>query len=170
MDFMQVANSFIIWLCVVPGVILVLFQAYICYKKAYKCGLEIGMTKEQLRSAIRASAYSSFGPSLVILSGLMALLVLIGGPMAWMRLSYIGAVMFETIAFNLGMTAAGETASTLTSQGFITGLRIMVLGSIPWLIFSALFTDKLICFSRKSSASTRCTWSSSLPAPWAARL
>lgn len=143
MEYLKVANGFSMWLCVVPAILLVIFQAVLFAWKAYKSGLEIGMTKQQLMAAIRSSAVSSIGPSLAILSGLLALLGLAGGPMSWMRLSYIGNVVFETAAFSFGVGAAGATPEAMTAQAFITGLYVMVIGSLGWIIMSILFTDKM---------------------------
>lgn len=80
MDYLKIAGSLAMWLCVVPAILVVVVQAAMFARKAYKCGLEIGMTKAQLKSAIRASAVSSIGPSLAILSGMLALLGIAGGP------------------------------------------------------------------------------------------
>ena len=122
MEYLKIANSLTMWLMVAPAIILVIVQAVLFARKAYKTGLEIGMTKQQLMAAIRSSAVSSIGPSLAILSGLLALLGLAGGPMSWMRLSYIGNVVFETAAFSFGVGAAGATPEAMTAQAFITGL------------------------------------------------
>ena len=59
MDYLKIAGSLAMWLCVVPAILVVVVQAAMFARKAYKCGLEIGMTKAQLKSAIRASAVSS---------------------------------------------------------------------------------------------------------------
>ena len=143
MDYLKIAGSLAMWLCVVPAILVVVVQAAMFARKAYKCGLEIGMTKAQLKSAIRASAVSSIGPSLAILSGMLALLGIAGGPISWMRLSYIGNVVFESMAFNFGVIASGATAEAMTSQAFINGVYVMITGSLGWIIFSILFTDKM---------------------------
>ena len=54
-----------------------------------------------------SSAITSIGPSIVILSGLLSLLITVGGPMAWMRLSMIGSVMFESMAAGFGTSSVG---------------------------------------------------------------
>ncbi len=143
MDYLSIANSLAMWICVVPAISLVVVQAGIFAKKAYGSGLAIGMTKKQLNSAIRSSALSSFGPSLAILSGLLALLGIAGGPVAWMRLSYIGNVMFESMAFNFGVTASGASSDAMTAQAFVNGVWVMITGSLGWIICSILFTDKM---------------------------
>mgnify|MGYP000249566358 CR=1 FL=1 len=58
---------------------------------------KVGLTKTQMNKAIKSSAVTSIGPSIVVLSGMLSLLVTVGGPVGWMRLSMIGSVMFESI-------------------------------------------------------------------------
>jgi len=76
-----------------------------------------------MKSAMKSSFITSLGPSVVILTGLLSLLVTVGGPMAWMRLSFIGAVMFELMAAGFGAEAVG-----------------VKMGIDPMTPFSAIFT------------------------------
>jgi hypothetical protein len=153
-NYLSAAEAAIVWFCVVPAIILVLFQAAIFAKKAYKAGVEIGMTQKQLNAAIRASAISSIGPAIAILSTLLALLLLVGGPVAWMRLSYIGNMLFEASAFNFGIKASGidiAAGQAITGQAFVNGVWVMILGSIGWIIASILMTDKMNVVQQKIS-------------------
>lgn len=145
MDYLQIANSPFMWLAAGLAVGLVLLQAFLFARKSYSTGLKIGMKKEQLNVAIRSSFIASLGPSVVILSGLLALLVTVGGPMAWMRLSYIGSVMFELMAAAIGTEAAGVKMNIdpMTTQAFANALWTMITGSIGWIIFATLFADKM---------------------------
>lgn len=105
----------------------------------------MGLTTDQMKSAMRSSFITSIGPSLVILTGLLALLVSVGGPMAWMRLSYIGSVMFELMAAGFGAEAVGAQlgADTMTDIAFANAVWTMILGSIGWIVFSVLTADKM---------------------------
>lgn len=93
MDAMKIANSIpILWIaCGIS--ILVIAQALIFAKKSYSAGKKIGLTEKQMKNAIQSSAITSIGPSIVILSGMLSLLITVGGPMASLRLSLIGSVM-----------------------------------------------------------------------------
>lgn len=123
MDAMKIANSIPMWIaCGIP-VILVIAQALIFAKKSYSAGKKIGLTEKQMKNAIKSSAITSIGPSIVILSGMLSLLITVGGPMAWMRLSLIGSVMFESIAAGFGRspyttasTSAGRKDNTAPSN------------------------------------------------------
>ena len=107
MDAMQLANSLPMWLACGTAVFLVVVQAVIFTKKAMDAAPKVGLTNDQVKRAMKSSALTSLGPSVVILSGMLSLLVSVGGPMAWMRLSFIGSVMFESIAAGIGTASAG---------------------------------------------------------------
>ncbi len=108
MDAMKIANSLPMWIACGCAVALVIAQALIFAKNAYGAGKKIGLTEKQMKGAIKSSAITSIGPSIVILSGMLSLLITVGGPMAWMRLSLIGSVMFESIAAGFGTSSVGR--------------------------------------------------------------
>lgn len=120
MDVMKLANSLPMWIaCGIP-VVFVMIQALLFAREAYRSGEKVGLTKTQMNKAIKSSAVTSIGPSIVVLSGMLSLLVTVGGPVGWMRLSMIGSVMFESIAAGLGTSAVGVTLGTdpMTSGNF----------------------------------------------------
>ncbi len=61
----------------------------------------MGLGEDKMKKAMKSSAITSIGPSIVVLSGMLSLLVTVGGPVGWMRLAMIGSVMFESIAARL---------------------------------------------------------------------
>lgn len=145
MDAMKIANSIPMWIaCGIP-VILVIAQALIFAKKSYSAGKKIGLTEKQMKNAIKSSAITSIGPSIVILSGMLSLLITVGGPMAWMRLSLIGSVMFESIAAGFGTASVGVQlgADTLTPLALDMAVWTMILGSIIFATISASRMDKV---------------------------
>lgn len=145
MDYLKVANSLPMWIAAGLAVVLVLFQAFIFARKSYQRGKEIGITQGQMKTAMKSSSITSLGPSLVILTGLLSLLVTVGGPMAWMRLSFIGSVMFELMAVGFGTEAVGVTIGVdpMTEVAFANAVWTMVLGSIGWIVVSTLTADKM---------------------------
>ena len=141
MDAMKIANSIPMWIaCGIP-VILVIAQALIFAKKSYSAGKKIGLTEKQMKNAIKSSAITSIGPSIVMLS----LLITVGGPMAWMRLSLIGSVMFESIAAGFGTASVGVQlgADTLTPLALDMAVWTMILGSIGWIIFATISASRM---------------------------
>lgn len=145
MDAMQIANSIPMWIaCGIP-VCLILFQAVLFMKKARQASSDIGVPDEQVKKAIRAAAITSIGPSLVILSGMLSLLVTVGGPVGWMRLSLIGSVMFEGIAAGIGTQQVGVTlgADPMTPTALAMAVWTMVLCSIGWVIFATFSASRM---------------------------
>lgn len=145
MDYLKVANSFPMWVAAGLAVSLALFQAVLFAKKSYTTGKEIGLTENQMKSAMKSSFITSIGPSVVILTGLLSLLVTVGGPMAWMRLSFIGSVMFEMMAAGFGTEAVGIKMGIdpMTELAFANAVWTMILGSIGWIVFATLTADKM---------------------------
>ena len=153
MEVMQIANSFPMWIaCGVP-VLLVVVQAALFARDSFTAGKAMGLTDIQLKSAARSSAITSIGPSIVILSGMLSLLVMLGGPVAWMRLSMIGSVMFESLAAGIGTQTVGVTLGSdpLTPLAFTMALWTMVLGSIGWVIFATFSADRMSVIEQKVS-------------------
>ena len=138
--------------CGIP-VILVIAQALIFAKKSYSAGKKIGLTEKQMKNAIKSSAITSIGPSIVILSGMLSLLITVGGPMAWMRLSLIGSVMFESIAAGLGTSAVGVQlgTDTLTPEALGMAVWTMILCSIGWALFATFSANKMDKIEKKVS-------------------
>ena len=145
MDAMKIANGIPMWIaCGIP-VVLVLVQALVFARSAWKAGSRIGLTDQQMKHAVRSSATTSIGPSIVILSGMLSLLITVGAPMAWMRLSLIGSVMFESIAAGFGTSSVGVQlgADPMTPLALDMAVWTMVLGSIGWIIFATISANRM---------------------------
>ncbi len=145
MDYSTIANSVLMWFACGCGVALVLFQAAVMTSKSLKAGKKLGITDEQIKVAVKSSAVGSIGPSLAILAGMVSLLVAMGGPISWFRLSYIGAVAYELMADGFGAEVMGVTlgGADFSATAFACGVWVMTLGSIGWVLFTALATPKL---------------------------
>ncbi|MCD8196595.1 MAG: DUF5058 family protein [Lachnospiraceae bacterium] len=155
MSVSELQNSAVMWVaCGIP-VVLVLAQAIIFARKAYQAGPKLGLTQKQMKAGMRSSAITSLGPSVVILSGMLSLLVTMGGPVAWMRLSLIGSVMFESLAAGFGTASVGvELGSTgMTELAYTMGLWTMILCSIGWVIFATLTADQMEKVQKKVTGS-----------------
>ena len=122
MDYLKLANHPLLWIASTVAVSIVVVQSLIFAIKSCKVGKTMGITDKQIKSAVKSSAISAIGPSMTIFAGMVSLIVTMGGPIAWMRLSFIGSVIFESM-----------------SAGFGT----MILGSLGWIIFTLLFGHKL---------------------------
>ena len=145
MNALQIANSLPMWIACGLAVGLVVVQAAVFAKNAWSAGKKMGITEKQMKSAVKSSAITSIGPSIVILSGMLSLLISVGGPMAWMRLSLIGSVMFESIAAGIGTSSVGVQlgADALTPEALTMAVWAMILGSIGWVVFATFSADKM---------------------------
>ena len=144
-QYLQMINSPWLWLASGAAVSVVVVQAFIFARKSYQTGLEIGLTRTQMNDAMRSSLIAAIGPSIVVLSAMIALLVSVGGPVAWLRLAFIGSAGFELMAANFGAKAVGVTLGSdpMTGVAFANAVWTMVLGSIGWIIFATLTADKM---------------------------
>lgn len=138
-------NSPLMWVgCGLP-VFFLLFMAGRMWRKTYKTGIEMGLEETQLKSAVKTSAITAIGPSVACLAGMFAVMAIMGGPVAFMRLSFVGNSMFELMAVTFGSAATGIQVGVdkMTENGFMAALLVMILGSIPWVIVGTFFSDKM---------------------------
>lgn len=145
MDYLSVANSPWLWLSCGLCVGLVIFQSAIFVKKSLSVSKSLDISDAQIKSAVKSSLTSSIGPSLAVLAGMVSLLVAMGGPISWFRLSYIGSVAFELMAAGFAADAMGVTLGgpDMNATAFACGVWVMTLGSTGWVLFTALATPKL---------------------------
>ena len=136
MDYLKLANHPLLWVVV---------QSLIFAIKSCKVGKTMGITDKQIKSAVKSSAISAIGPSMTIFAGMVSLIVTMGGPIAWMRLSFIGSVIFESMSAGFGTDALGITLGSpeMTKLAFTNAVWTMILGSLGWIIFTLLFGHKL---------------------------
>ncbi|MDL2314364.1 DUF5058 family protein [Desulfovibrio sp. OttesenSCG-928-C14] len=154
-NYLDIANSLWMWLAAGVAVVVVLAQAFIFARKSYRTGLELGLSRGQMNDAIKSSVITAFGPSIVVLSAMVALLVSLGGPISWMRLSFIGSAMFEMMAASFGTQAVGVTigADPMTGVAFANAVWTMTLGCLGWIVFATLSADKMDKVQKKFSGS-----------------
>ena len=117
MSFMDVMNSPLLYILVSAGILYILIFCAVTFRKAYRHGLDIGMSKEKLRTVIVSSAIYTIVPSISIVIGLFSL-SMVGVPWSWFRLSVVGAVTYELMAADMAATGAGyESVAALNAIG-----------------------------------------------------
>jgi len=128
------------------GIILityVLVETSLIYHKAYRRGLELGITKTQLNETTRSSVIFSIVPSLPILIGLITMIPLFGDVVIpWIRLSVIGSVSYETFAAVQIKEAAGITSLTENLQVYSTAIWTMTISILSGMIILIFFYKK----------------------------
>lgn len=140
-----VANSVGFWIVCAPMVIVTLLQSIIFMRKAWKAGRKMGMPAEQIKRGMRSGAITAIAPSFAVMIALVGLISMVGSALAWLRLSVIGAIMFEGLAVSEALSAMGTAVGDpgYTLPAFANVIWVMAIGSSGWLLFTGLFTHKL---------------------------
>ncbi len=149
--YYSMVNSWQMYL--VCGVILVFLAAMCCVLilKSYRLGVLIGMEKAVLRMVVISSATFTVLPAISILIGMFALSGTLGVPMAWLRLSVIGALQYELQVTDIVLQALDYHGMTdiaaITPSDFATIALVMAVGIIGGLIccmfFLSAYLDKI---------------------------
>lgn len=138
MTFQSIMNGGLLYGLVAAGIVYIILFCLITLRKSYRRGVEIGMSKEKLKSAIVSSAIYSAVPSLSVVVGLFSLAAVLGVPWSWFRLSVVGSVTYELMAADMVATGAGyPSIAALNAAGdpTIVGtimfvMSICILGGI----------------------------------------
>lgn len=153
MDYLEFANSPLMWVLVTPGILTAVIQSFLFARQAWKTGKEMSLTTQQLKNSVKASATGAVGPALVGVSACLALITTLGGPMALMRLNLIGNVAFE---LNIASIAAEMAGGTLSGDGmtlniFATCCWTLCFCCIGWPLVSLLFTHRMETLKKKAA-------------------
>lgn len=142
---LKIANSAPFWIIALFVVGIVIFQAIMFMRIAWKSAPEIGMTNKEVKTAIRTGFVSSIGPSFGIVIVLVSLIALLGSPITLMRIGIIGSAATELGAAEIGASAYGTSlgADDFSLKAFTTIVWTMCIGGMGWLLFTALFTKTL---------------------------
>ena len=66
---------------------------------------EMGISKQKVSEIIKSTAIFSIVPSIAIAIGLATLVIVIGIPYAWLRLSVNRSLSYELMASNMALSA-----------------------------------------------------------------
>lgn len=147
-DIVQIANSPIVWVCSALTVLVVVVQSLLYYKLAKKNAALMGISEEDCALAFRTGVISALGPAIACFVALVGLMSIIGGPIAWLRLSIIGAAPTELAAATAATASMGLPSAQLSDPAFtVEALAVtwwtLALNGCGWLLVVALCADKL---------------------------
>ncbi|NLY73169.1 MAG: DUF5058 family protein [Tissierellia bacterium] len=144
-DYLEIANSSFLWFSALPITLTVIIQAVIFTKRAFNSVELVDLTREDANKAFKVGAVSAIGPALGVFVVMLGLMAVIGGPLAWMRLSIIGAAPTELAAAGMAAKAMGMelTSPEYGLLEFSNAAWVMALNGGAWLLFTGLFTDKV---------------------------
>lgn len=137
LDALQIANSPAIWALCAVGVVLVLIETVMFFRLARKTAKDgiVDLSAKQCTRAVRAGVVSAIGPSFGVFIVMIGLIAVLGGPIAWMRLSVIGGATTELTAAEVGVSAlGGDLASSLTMEQLSNAWWTMSINACGWLL------------------------------------
>ena len=125
------------------GVLAVLVQSVVFLRKAWKRALELGYSKDRLKKVVTSAALFSIAPAIAIGIGIITLSGTLGVPLPWLRLSVVGAIVYELSAAETAAASLGASlGSSLTAQQFTTIAWTMTVGITTGLFLIPLFCKK----------------------------
>lgn len=145
MDYLQIANSWPVWLCAGACVAFIVVQAVAFAKLCYKNAPLVGLSKANCTKSFKCGMVTAVGPSLSCFIGAISMITVVGGPLAWMRLSMIGAAATELTAASTGAAAYGVEMGaagydiTVMANSWLT----MALNGCGWLLVVVLLTPRM---------------------------
>lgn len=135
--YSHVANSPVMAIFCGLAIVVVLVQAAVFFRVAWKRALELGLTRQELMKVVKSSAVFSIVPSLPIIISYMILLPALGKFFPWLRLSVIGSATYETLAANMAVTSF--SFDSLGSADFSPD----VFGSLLWVVTLGVFLSSM---------------------------
>lgn len=146
LNALEIANSPAIWALASIAVIAVLVETLLFLRLAKKsAGLkEIGLTKKQCNRALRAGIVSAIGPAFGVFIVMIGLISVLGGPIAWLRLSVIGGATTELTAATVGVNAlGGDITQPLSMMELSNAWWTMSINACGWLIVTWILGSKM---------------------------
>lgn len=149
----RIANGVGPWITASFIVLLVVVQAILYAKLAYKTADKLNMKKETCDKALKVGMITAIGPVAAIFIIMVGLMAVIGGPMAWMRLAIIGAAPTELTAATVGAQAMGVEfgGAGYDLNALAMSWWTMAINGTGWLLMVALFASKLEVLREKVS-------------------
>lgn len=140
MSYKEVSESSLLYILVIASLLIIaaicVYYLMICIRKAR----EMGISKQKVNEIIKSTAIFSVVPSIAIAIGLVTLVIVIGIPYAWFRLSVIGSVSYELMASNMALSALNLDLANADADAF--GMIMWVM-CIP--ITSTVLANIFVC-------------------------
>lgn len=137
------ASFLYILACIV--IVFVLMQSVFFLVRAFRRGVEMGMSREALKKTIISTAIFTIAPAISILIGVVTLSKFLGIPLPWIRMSVIGALTYELPAATSTANALGISLSEkITDPKVYSAIAwVMTLGIMPSIILPPILMKKI---------------------------
>lgn len=144
-SFNENINSSVFYLIVAGVLIFITIMCLVFLVKSYQAGIKIGMDKAVLRKTIVSSATFTLLPSISILIGVVALMMKLGVPLSWLRLSVIGSLQYELQVANTAAESMKVDLVTLADMdSFVTIALVMTAAILGGVICCIFFLKKYL--------------------------
>lgn len=124
------ATSPLLYALIAIGLAAIVAFAFVCFKKAKKRCIELGISNEEVNNVVKATITSSLVPSIAILLGFLILASSMGSAWPWWRLSVIGSLSYETMAAQYTVDGMGIGLDALLSSPAATFAGVMIVMTI----------------------------------------
>lgn len=154
MEHLKIANLPIFWILASVTVVISALQTFLYIRSAKKATVACQINPDLPKKAFKIGLISAIGPALGVFIVMVGLMAAIGGPMAWMRLSIIGAAATELSAATLGAQACGLEGladPNYTLMVLAVSWFGMALNGAGWLVFTGIATPGLEKLREKMS-------------------
>jgi hypothetical protein len=144
-QILKVANELGVWIVAAPVVIMAAIQAIIYTKLARSTTKKLGIPDETCKTAFKTGLITAIGPVIAIFIIMVGMMLVIGGPISWMRLAIIGSAPTELTAAKTGADALGIQfgGPDYDLKAVATSWWTMAVNGAGWLVFVGLFCHKL---------------------------
>ena len=145
LSYTEICNAPWMYVFVVLIILGCCLHSFIFARRAWKHGLEIGLTAQELRQPLTTGIAISVFPTVPVVITMIGLIPLLGAPLPWLRLSVIGGAAAEAMSANAGVEAVGEVLEVggYTINGWIAAAYIMCFSQTTAIIFNVIFTKPI---------------------------
>lgn len=144
-DILAIANAPLLWAFVLAVFVIILVQSVIYFRAADKAAPAAGLTRSELRVALRSGGIAAIGPSLAVVVVAIALLALFGTPAVLLRIGLIGPAAYETAAAGISAASVGAALgdASYTQNVFAVAFFAMSMGGAMWMLVTLIATPLL---------------------------
>ena len=144
--YSYIANGSVVMLLCGTVIAIVLLQALLFVRQAYRQGVTQGIPKPTLNKVIANSAVFSVVPSIPILLVYVMLMPSMGKYFPWLRLSVVGSGSYEYLAADTAATALGffgMSDPALSPAAFITIMWVATICILGGPITATFFLKRI---------------------------
>ena len=128
MDYLTISNLPIFWILAGITVIVSAVQTVLYVRQANKATRECQLDPQLPKQAFKIGLISAIGPACGVFIVMVGLMSAIGGPIAWLRLSIIGAAATElSAACSIGIFGYLNANSMVKAGSLAVGPAIAIL-------------------------------------------